>query len=229
VVYRGDREGEYYGCIPESDYDEEEEEEEAEEPFFAGVIGGLSIGQAYFPPQFHWKMCVLFSLSAPTYNNETHTQHSSSPVHKARDFECPLCPKRFKTSSSIALHIESGACHNFSRAQVTTAVHALAIVPTISISRRIEGWTPHVVTSYVTERAFNGTDYECYLCHRTFRTLNTLNSHIGSPAHDANEFKCPKCKRECKLISSLMQHIESEVCGIAKFDSVGDFARDLTD
>jgi len=76
---------------------------------------------------------------------------------------------------------------------------------------------------YVTELAFNGTAYECYLCHRTFRTLNALNSHVGSPAHDANEFECPKCEREFKLISSLMQHIEREVCGIAKFNSIGDF------
>jgi len=31
VVYRGDSEGEYYGCIPESDYDDDDEEEEEEE------------------------------------------------------------------------------------------------------------------------------------------------------------------------------------------------------
>jgi len=155
-------------------------------------------------------------------------QHSSSPVHKTRDFECPLCPKRFKTPSSIALHIESGTCHKFSRAQVTAAVHALKIVPTIPISRRIEGRMPPVVSYYATERAFNGIAYECYLCHRTFRTLSALNTHVNSPAHDANEFRCPKCEGEYKLISGLMQHIESEVCGIARFQVVGDFARDLT-
>lgn len=156
-------------------------------------------------------------------------QHSSSPVHKTQDFECPLCPKRFKTASSISLHIESGACHKFSRGQVTAAAHALKIVPTISISRRIEDGTPRVVSYYVTERAFNGTAYECYLCHRTFHTLGALNSHVSSPVHDANEFRCPKCEGEYKLISGLMQHIESEGCGIARFQAVGDFARDLTD
>jgi hypothetical protein len=103
------------------------------------------------------------------------------------------------------------------------------MVPTISISRRIEGGTPRVVSYYATERTFNGTAYECYLCHRTFRTLDALNTHISSPAHDANEFRCPKCKREYKLVSSLMQHIESEVCGIARFQTVGDLTRDLTD
>jgi len=157
-----------------------------------------------------------------------HPQHLSSPVHNARDCECLLCPKRFKTPSSVALHVESGACHSFSREQVTAVAHALRIVPTISTSRRIEGGTPRVVTYYATERAFNGIAYECYLCHHTFGTLSALNSHVGSPAHDANEFICPKCKWECKLISGLMQHIESEVCGIAKFETVGNFAMDLT-
>jgi hypothetical protein len=99
----------------------------------------------------------------------------------------------------------------------------------MSISRRIESGTPRVVSYYATERTFNGTGYECYLCHRKFRTLGALNSHVNSLAHDANEFRCPKCEREYKVISSLMQHIESEACGIAKFDAVGDFTRELTD
>jgi hypothetical protein len=92
---------------------------------------------------------------------------------------------------------------------------------TYSTSRRVEGGTPRVMSHYVTERAFNGTAYECYLCHRTFRTLGALNSHVSSLAHDANEFRCPKCEGEYKLISGLMQHIESEGCGIAKFQAVG--------
>jgi hypothetical protein len=39
---------------------------------------------------------------------------------------------------------------------------------------------------------------------------------------------CPKCKRKYKLISGLIQHIESEVCGVAKFQQVEDYASDLT-
>ncbi|OAX41879.1 hypothetical protein K503DRAFT_767274 [Rhizopogon vinicolor AM-OR11-026] len=140
-----------------------------------------------------------------------------------------MCPKRFKVPSSIAQHIESGVCHKSSRAQVTAAAHALKFVPTISISRRIEGRTPRVVTYYATERAFNGTAYECYLCHRTFRTLRALNTHVSSPVHNANEFRCPKCKRKFKLISGFMQHIEREACGIARFQAVGDLTKGLID
>jgi hypothetical protein len=156
-------------------------------------------------------------------------QHSSSRVHKSRDLNCPLCSKSFKVPSAIALHIESGACHNISRHQVTAAVHSLKIVPTISISRRLGGIGRATITKYsATELAFNGSAYECYLCHRTFGILNSLNAHLNSPAHDADEFKCPKCKVAFKLISGLIQHIESEVCGMAKFKQVEDQTSALT-
>ncbi|OAX41878.1 hypothetical protein K503DRAFT_711747 [Rhizopogon vinicolor AM-OR11-026] len=220
-VYMGNR-----GYAPESDSDDDDDKE----PFCAGCdrwfVDLASLCQ-HLAASLKHNWC--FVCSRDFSSSDALERHSSSPVHNARDYECPLCPKRFKSASSIALHIESGVCHRFSRAQVTAAAHALSIVPTISISRRIEGRTPRVVTYYATERAFNGTSYECYLCHRNFRTLSALNAHVSSPVHDSNEFKCPKCKREYKLISGLMQHIESEGCGIARFQAVGDFARDLTD
>lgn len=158
-------------------------------------------------------------------------QHNSSRVHNSRDLNCPLCSKSFKVPSAIALHIESGACHNINRHQVTTAVHALRIIPTVSLSHRLTGPSGRgTITNYsANEQAFNGTAYECYLCHRTFRSLGSLNSHLNSPAHDEDEFKCPKCSRTYKLISGLIQHIESEVCGLARFQQVKDQMSDLTE
>ncbi|KAG1748897.1 uncharacterized protein EDB91DRAFT_1235465 [Suillus paluster] len=216
AVHRSDSEDEYEYAF-ESD-DDDDSDDDDEEPFCGGC------------DRWFVDLASLYKhLAASSKHNYSLDQHAASPVHRALDFECPLCPKRFKTPSSIALHIESGTCHNISRAQVTAAVHVLNIVPTISISRRIEGGAPRVVSYYVTERAFNGTAYECYLCHRTFRTSGALNSHINSPAHDADEFKCPKCKRKYKLVSGLMQHIESEGCGIARFQVVEDLTRGLVD
>jgi hypothetical protein len=134
--------------------------------------------------------------------------------------------------SAVAHHIESGACHKgINRHTVTAAVHALKIIPTISIGRRIDGSAkPPIVTNIATALSFNGFGYECYLCHRTFGTLPSLNTHLRSAAHDAKEFKCPgkKCGRQFKVISALIQHIESEACGLAKFKQVEDFAADLT-
>lgn len=143
-----------------------------------------------------------------------------------------FCDKEFGQPSAVAMHIESG-CHKVTRHQVTAAVHKLKIVPTISINHRLEGpILPTVIITYsATELAFNGTAYECYLCHDTFRTLKGLNAHLKSPAHDDNEFKCPgkKCRSEFKLVSGLIQHIECGTCGVAKFKEVQDQFESLTD
>jgi hypothetical protein len=161
-------------------------------------------------------------------------KHAKSKVHQARDIGCPICKKKFTVPSAIALHIESGYCHNISRQQVTKAIQSLKIAAPISLSHRIEyqsgsARTPRMISHTASDRAWNGHAYECYLCHRTFRTLASLNSHLASPVHDADEFGCPKCKRRYKLVSGLIQHIESEICGIARFDEVQKFAHDLSD
>lgn len=169
-----------------------------------------------------WPPCLLFTVLPQ--------QHSQSRVHKPCDLKCPLCSAKFKVPSAIAHHIESGACHNISRHQVTAAVRSLKIASPIAISHRLTQGPSSVIVSYqATERAFNHrvNAYECYLCHGTFRTLHALNQHLNSAAHDQDEFKCPKCKRTFTLVSGLIQHIESEVCGLARFKQVEDEAYEL--
>lgn len=149
-----------------------------------------------------------------------------------RKFRCPLCGGMFKFPSSIALHIESGACNNISRHQVTSAIHALNVIPRISLSHRIAGpggLPGGTIVRYSANRqAFNGFAYECYFCHRTFCTLASLNAHLGSAAHDEDQFKCPRCNKPFKLISGLIQHVESETCGAARFKQVEDMASRMT-
>ncbi|KAF8867574.1 hypothetical protein BD779DRAFT_1397994, partial [Infundibulicybe gibba] len=121
-------------------------------------------------------------LCSRDFSSETAlNQHQRSKVHAIqRTFDCPLCLKPFGLPSSITQHIESG-CHKITRHQVTAAVHSLKVVPTISISRRLQGPTnpTHSIVSYsATELSFNGVAYECYLCHRTFNKLASLNSHL---------------------------------------------------
>jgi len=61
-------------------------------------------------------------------------------------------------------------------------------------------------------RAWNGSGFECYLCHREFSSLNGLNCHIRSPVHEQALYKCPKasCGKNFKMLSGLVQHVESE-------------------
>ncbi|KAG2107898.1 uncharacterized protein F5147DRAFT_695632 [Suillus discolor] len=225
-VHRSDSESDEYAFESddiEDDYDNEDDYDDEEPPFCVGCnrwFVDLANLYQHLATSLKHNWCFLCSrdFATPTSLDQANL-----------DFECPLCSKRFQIPSSIALHIQSGACHNISLAQVTAAVHALKIVPTTSVSRHIEGGSTRVASYYVTERAFNGTAYECYLCHLTFRTLGALNSHINSPVHDADEFKCPKCERKYKFVSGLMQHIESEACGIARFEVVEDFTMSLID
>jgi hypothetical protein len=66
--------------------------------------------------------------------------------------------------------------------------------------------------------------YECYLCHKYFTTLSSLNRHLESPAHEEKMYVCPltSCKAEFVSLSGLWRHIESEKCGVKKFAVVRD-------
>lgn len=67
-----------------------------------------------------------------------------------------------------------------------------------------------------TERSWNGRAYECFLCSRTFSSLNALNQHLQSPAHATKIFRCPnrECMRQYSALSALVQHVEHDRCGI---------------
>ncbi|KAF8149339.1 hypothetical protein B0H34DRAFT_733337 [Crassisporium funariophilum] len=156
-------------------------------------------------------------------------QHQNSSVHNGRHFKCPFCQSMFKSPSSIALHIESGCHKKITRHHVTAAIHAMNIVPDISI-KRIKGPValPSTANSYIaSEKSFNGSLYECFLCKRLFGTLVGLNKHLNSAAHDDDEFRCPKCKKEFKLVSGFVQHLESRCCGLAQTSEIENYFDEL--
>jgi hypothetical protein len=70
-----------------------------------------------------------------------------------------------------------------------------------------------------TEKAFNGVNYQCYLCSKTFGALLSLNSHLNSPVHRQKLYHCPEmaCKREFISLAGLVNHFESETCGVMRF------------
>ena len=74
---------------------------------------------------------------------------------------------------------------------------------------------------WATERAWNGLYYECYLCHRTFGSLDALNQHLDSPRHGDKLYHCPTglrgCGAEFRTLSGFCQHVESEQCGVHRF------------
>jgi hypothetical protein len=140
----------------------------------------------------------------------------------------PSCKCKFKSGSGIAHHVENGKVHkNITRQDVTITVQALDVNKTISVRQQIAAPSNVIasattITYSATEEAFNGRSYQCFLCSKdTFKTLNALNSHLNSPAHDANEFKCPICAKEFKVVSALAQHVETYGCAKGRVVGVG--------
>lgn len=87
------------------------------------------------------------------------------------------------------------------------------------------------VKTWATARAWNGQAFECFMCNRHFRSLNALNKHLTSPAHEEKKYRCPHsysgCGKEFPTLSSLCQHVESEICEIRRFNS--QFQRQIED
>lgn len=94
-------------------------------------------------------------------------------------------------------------------------------------------WKPEEQSEYrATERAFNGYNWECYLCHKTYRTVASLNQHLNSPTHQSKAYHCinkASCGKEFVSLAALFKHLESESCGAMRFQQVGQAHKQLMD
>ena len=138
------------------------------------------------------------------------------------NMQCPFCKTGFTTASAVTIHLESGTCSSgLNRTKINNIVQRMDRNNVITKPMlTMPGYDR--VEMIATERAWNGSYYECYLCHRDFSSLRALNQHVQSPAHEQNIYHCPKagCGRNYKLLSGLIQHVESESCGLMRFSQV---------
>ena len=93
--------------------------------------------------------------------------------------------------------------------------HHLVTKPLLTDSSHEDSY--HLQHTRATEAAWNGTQYECYFCPRTFRRLQHLNQHLQSSVHLQKMYRCPKCQVNFRFFSALVQHVESEKCGVSRF------------
>ncbi|KAI2616809.1 hypothetical protein GGR54DRAFT_222853 [Hypoxylon sp. NC1633] len=156
--------------------------------------------------------------------------HLNSRIHRGLDTECPFCKRGFATATGLAHHLERGSCPSapfLNRDEVYKLVRAKD--PSGFISKKLIGWkgSPEY---QATSRAWNGWAYECYLCHRDFSTLHSLNQHLSSPTHQQSLYHCPNrhgCDRDFATLAALMNHLESESCGYTKFENVQNCVKDI--
>lgn len=81
-----------------------------------------------------------------------------------------------------------------------------------------------IATHIATERAWNPQHqaYQCYMCHRLFGRLASLNQHLDSPIHKQMLYHCPNrsCGREFSTLAAAINHLESESCRFMRFHDV---------
>ena len=159
--------------------------------------------------------------------------HLNSSIHKPRNVYCPgaNCGRSFVSISALMLHFEAGTCPSgMTRSElnriVARADHKNVITNPSRLISGPDGPTPPTVTkTWATERSWNGSAYECFLCHATFRSLMALNTHLNSPRHQEKIYRCPNrttCGVEFRTLSALTQHVEAEKCGVHRFKEVQD-------
>ncbi|KAF2496626.1 hypothetical protein BU16DRAFT_525785 [Lophium mytilinum] len=181
--------------------------------------------RAHMEQSNHFRTYYCSPCSRGFQNNNNLQQHLRSRVHRPVGVECPFCRLDFVTASGVAHHLEQGKCANakgvnresiykFIRSRDTTGV----------ITKKLLTYQDETAGQmFATTNTWNGSSYECYLCHRHFHQLQHLDQHLKSPVHKQRVYHCPKkgsCGKEFVSLASLFNHLESESCGYTRFETV---------
>ncbi|KAE8168133.1 hypothetical protein BDV40DRAFT_294685 [Aspergillus tamarii] len=179
------------------------------------------IGMGFFKT-YCWTCCRKFQ------SENSLQMHLKSTIHRGSNIPCPFCKAEYTSASSLTHHLEQGSCP---RADILNRETILHIVQERDPHRAItneqlechtikEGNSQHPTTT----NAFNGSCWECYLCHGEFSSATALDSHLSSPAHKQAVYHCPnskdKCAKEFTTLAALFDHLESEACSYIRFEKV---------
>ncbi|CAE6523213.1 unnamed protein product [Rhizoctonia solani] len=157
--------------------------------------------------------------------------HLNSSKHRPKHVSCPGagCSEKFVSRSALLLHFEAGTCKSgLTRQRLNRLIAERDTSNFITNPNRLITGT---TDTWATEHAWNGYAYECYFCHKVFRSLPQLNQHLASPAHEQTLYHCPQlghgCQAQFKTASGLCQHIEGGSCGVMRFKVVQDNMENL--
>ncbi|OCK82724.1 hypothetical protein K432DRAFT_348567 [Lepidopterella palustris CBS 459.81] len=182
----------------------------------------------HWKPRFPEHYCHDCEREFDSANNLK--MHLNSRVHRGTNIVCPFCKAAFTTASGVSHHLESSTCpraRNLNREAIYQTIKGRD--PHGLITQKLLTYTDDSTQTIATTAAWNGSGYECYICHRSFSSLRGLNQHVGSPVHKQKIYHCPgrQCGRPLVSLAALFSHLESETCGFIRFEkvqqSVGDF------
>ncbi|ODA81298.1 hypothetical protein RJ55_04263 [Drechmeria coniospora] len=148
--------------------------------------------------------------------------HLQSRAHVGRAVECPFCHDHFTTAGGLCHHVESGSCSvadHLNRRRLHKVVQS--VDPNGWVSKDAHPRSGPYERE-PDERAWNGDEYECHICHAEFGKLSSLSQHLSSPVHQQPLYHCPagSCGADFKSLGALVSHLESESCGAARSEDV---------
>ncbi|KIV98690.1 hypothetical protein, variant [Verruconis gallopava] len=125
--------------------------------------------------------------------------HLNSEIHRGTKVPCPFCKENYTTASGLTHHLETGSCTHapkLNRDSILRMIRERDQHGTIT-KKQIEWHQDENVKYSATKHAFNGSHWECYLCHKTFNTNNALNAHLSSPVHKQKVYHFPNSNAKC--------------------------------
>ena len=132
----------------------------------------------------------------------------------------------YTSASGLTCHLETGSCPRAPTLERNTILRMVRERDPHGVitNKQIEWHEEGNVKYSATNRAFNGSHWECYICHKEFDGVNALNAHLNSPAHERKAYHCPnskgKCGKEFVTLAGLFNHLESEACAFMRFEKV---------
>ncbi|CAJ2502360.1 Uu.00g097540.m01.CDS01 [Anthostomella pinea] len=159
-------------------------------------------------------------------NENALKMYMRSRTHQGTTVSCPFCKVNHVTASGLSHYLETGSCAKAPRLNRDTILRIIrerdpnGLITNKQLTYHGGGGTTS--TYEATDQAWNGSCWECYMCHRGFRTSHALNQHLKSSAHQQKEYHCPnrRCGKEFKALAGLFNHLESETCAFMRFENV---------
>jgi hypothetical protein len=165
--------------------------------------------------------CVVCDRPFQDWNSISH--HLRSKLHRATTVQCFFCKEMHGTATGLVHHLERGSCTKAPLSRDKLYQVVCQRDPNGIISKKLLTWSG-TISYEATEKAWNHRvgAYECYLCHRPFGKLASLNQHLSSPTHQQKLYHCPdaSCKKEFATLAAMVNHLESESCGCMRFEAV---------
>lgn len=135
--------------------------------------------------------------------------------------QCFQCDRFFGSLTSLTQHMEDSRCGPGAKA-IRCAVSSMdtrglftnkMIGSSMSDNDEEDQYLYPAGSVTATEESWNGSVYECGLCHRGYNKLQFLNKHLLEYTHREQVYRCSYCSRTFHKPSSLVAHIESRSCG----------------